>query len=74
MLMQSALITKRRTSHRRMCALMMSMLEGGGSIKAKGEKRLTLERRKSYNLNQQNNDPDQERSANFNFTEVSKTG
>ena len=42
--------------------------------KRKEKKRLTLERRKSYNLNQQNNGPDQERSANLNLTEVSKTG
>jgi len=42
--------------------------------KRQEKKRLTLERRKSYNLNQQNNGPDQERSANLNLTEVSKTG
>jgi len=42
--------------------------------KRKEKKRLTLERRKSYNLNQQNNGPDQERSANLNLAQVSKTG
>ena len=42
--------------------------------KRKEKKRLTLERRKSYNLNQQNNGPDQERSANLSLTEVSKIG
>jgi len=42
--------------------------------KRKEKKRLTLERRKSYNLNQQNNGPDQEKSANLNLTEVSKIG
>ncbi len=42
--------------------------------KRKEKKRLTLERRKSYNLNQQNNGPDQERSANLNLVQVSKTG
>jgi len=42
--------------------------------KRKEKKRLTLERRKSYNLNQQNNGPDQERSANLNLIEVSRIG
>jgi transposase InsO family protein len=42
--------------------------------KRQEKKRLTLERRKSYNLNQQNNGPDQERSANLDLTEVSKIG
>ena len=42
--------------------------------KRKEKKRLTLERRKSYNLNQQNNGPDQDRSANLNLVQVTKTG
>jgi len=42
--------------------------------KRQEKKRLTLERRKRYNLNQQNNDPDQDRSANLILAEVSKTG
>jgi len=42
--------------------------------KRQEKKRLTLERRKSYNLKQQNNGPDQERSANLNLAQVSKTG
>jgi transposase InsO family protein len=42
--------------------------------KRQEKKRLTLERRKSYNLNQQNNDPDQEQSANLNLSQVSKSG
>jgi len=42
--------------------------------KRQEKKRLTLERRKSYNLNHQNNGPDQERTANLNLAQVSKTG
>jgi transposase InsO family protein len=42
--------------------------------KRQEKKRLTLERRKSYNLNQQNNGHDQERSANLNLAQMSKTG
>ena len=42
--------------------------------KRQEKKRLTLERRKSYNLNQQNNGPDREQSAKLNLAQVSKTG
>jgi transposase InsO family protein len=38
------------------------------------KKRLTLENRKRYNLNQQNNHPDQEQTANSNSGQVSKSG
>lgn len=42
--------------------------------KRKEKKRLTLERRKSYNLNQPNNDSNQEQSANLILSQVSKSG
>lgn len=42
--------------------------------KRQEKKRLTLENRKRYNLNQQNNHPNQEQSANSNSGQVSKSG
>lgn len=42
--------------------------------KRQEKKRLTLENRKRYNLNQQHNHPNQEQTANSNSSQVSKSG